>query len=81
MILAVPADTAVANPDASTVATAVLLLLHAPVPPPSTTPLAVYVAIAPIQSGEVPEIVPAVTFGLTTIGIVAGSGALQPVTV
>ena len=81
MILAVPADTAVTNPDASTVAKAVLLLLHAPVPPLSTTPMAWYVAVAPIQSGEVPEIDATAGSGLTSIGIVAGSGALQPVTV
>ena len=45
MIVAVPALTAVTTPVvAFTVATAVLLLDHAPVPvPPNTTPLAVYV--------------------------------------
>ena len=41
MILDVPADTAVTRPFASTVAIAVLLLLHDPVPPLSTTVLAV----------------------------------------
>ena len=42
MILDVPAETAVTTPVvAFTVATAVLLLLHAPVPPLSTTVLAV----------------------------------------
>jgi hypothetical protein len=42
MILVVPAETAVTTPDAEfTVAMAVLLLLQVPVPPPSTTELAV----------------------------------------
>ena len=40
--------------DASTVATRGSLLLQAPVPPPNTTPLAVYVAGPPIHSGLVP---------------------------
>ena len=40
IILHVPAVTPVTRPAALTVATAGLLLLHAPVPPPSTTPLA-----------------------------------------
>ena len=71
MILAVPADTAVTTPDASTVATVVLLLLHAPVPPPSTTPLAVYVAVAPIQSGEVPLTEVMAAFAVTVIACCA----------
>ena len=41
MILHVPAVTPVTKPAALTVATAGTLLLHAPVPPPSTTPFAV----------------------------------------
>ena len=69
VIVAVPALTAVTTPDASTVATAVLLLDHAPVPlPPSTTPLAVYVEVAPIQSVPfvvVTEVIAA--FGFTII--------------
>ena len=41
VIMLVPADTPVTTPVAFTVATAGLLLLHAPVPPLRTTPLAV----------------------------------------
>ena len=60
--MVVPAPTAVTNPDvAFTVATDVLLLLQ--VPPAS--PSLVYVAVAPIQSGDVPLTVPALTLGLT----------------
>jgi hypothetical protein len=55
MILHVPAATPVTRPvDELTVATAVLLLLHDPVPPLNTIPLAVYVAVPAIQSGLVP---------------------------
>ena len=54
MIFAVPAPTAVTNPAASTVATLVLLLLHAPVPPPKTTVLAEYVAVCPTHNAPVP---------------------------
>ena len=48
---AIPVTTPV---DELTVAIAVLLLLQAPVPPPKTTPVVVYVAVAPIHSGVVP---------------------------
>ena len=41
IMLHVPAEIPVTDPAALTVATAGLLLLHAPVPPPRTTPLAV----------------------------------------
>ena len=41
MMLQFPAVIPVTNPDAFTVAIAALLLLHAPVPPPNTTVLAV----------------------------------------
>jgi hypothetical protein len=54
IILHDPTDTPVTNPDALTVATNVLLLLHAPVPPLKTIPFAVYVAVLVIQSGLVP---------------------------
>ena len=49
-----PAVTPVTKPAALTVAMAALLLLHAPVPPLSTTPFAEYVAVPPIQRGLVP---------------------------
>ena len=66
MILVVPALTAVTTPvDGSTVATAVLLLLQAPAPPPRTTPEAEYVAVALIQSGDVPDTEATAAFGVT----------------
>ena|SRR5258706_562442 len=61
VILDVPAATAVTNPVLEfTVATEPLVLLHAP----PAVPLLVYVAVALMQSGELPLTVPAVTFGL-----------------
>ena len=76
MILAVPALTAVTNPDdALTVATAALLLLQ----DPPTSPSLVYVAVAPIQSGEVPFTVPALAFGFTVNVFDEFTGALQPI--
>ena len=58
----VPALTVVAKPVAAfTVATAVFVLLQLP---PAVLVL-VYVAVAPIQSGDTPLIVPVLTFGLT----------------
>ena len=79
MIFVVPALTAVTNPElAFTVATVVLELLQ--IPP--AVPLLVYVAIAPIQSGEVPLTVPPFTFGFTVRVFEALRGvALQPITV
>ena len=53
---------AVTLPAPSTVTTEVFELLH--VPPAS--PLLLYAAVALIHKGVVPEIVPAVAFGLTT---------------
>ena len=64
MILVLPAATAVTVPLAATVAVAVVLLDQAPVPPPNTTPLAVYAALAPIHSGDVP-----VTDVTTALGV------------
>ena len=62
VISAVPAVTPVTSPvEAFTVATAVLLLLHAP----PVVPLLVNVTGLLIHSGVVPVMVPAVTFGLT----------------
>jgi hypothetical protein len=62
VIFVVPALSAVTNPVvAFTVATEVLLLDHAP----PVVALLLYVAAAPIQSGEGPLTVPADTFGET----------------
>ena len=58
----VPAATAVTNPVVVfTVATDVLVDDHAP----PAVPLLLYVAVAPIQSGEAPLTVPALTLGDT----------------
>ena len=58
----VPALTAVTKPEiALTVATDVFELLQLP----PEVPLLVYVAVAPIQSGDVPLTVPALTLGST----------------
>ena len=74
--MVVPAPTALTSPDAAlTVATEVLLLLQ--VPPAS--PVLLYVADEPIQSGEVPLTVPAVAFGFTVNVCDALTGLLQPV--
>ena len=76
MIAVVPAESAVTAPvEAFTVATAVLLLLHEP----PALPLLVYVAVAPIQSGDTPLTVPALAFGLTVKVFDALTGLLQPV--
>ena len=76
---AVPADPPDTNPvDAFTVATAVLLLLHAPVPPPITTPFAVKVAVEPIQSGVVPVTDVMVAFGVMVTDCFAVFVPLQP---
>jgi hypothetical protein len=75
VILVVPADTAVTRPvDEFTVATAVLLLLH----DPPAVPLLVYVAVCPMQSGDVPFTVPADTFAFTVSDCDALTGAPQP---
>ncbi len=78
MILAVPAVTPVITPEALTVATAVLLLLH--VPPAS--PLLLYVVVPAIQIVEgVPLTVPGLAFGLTVTDFDAVKFEPQPVTV
>ena len=78
MIVVVPAPTAVTTPvEASTVATAVLLLLH----DPPASPVLLYVADEPIQSGEAPVTVPALAFGLTITVADELAGPLQPLTV
>ena len=72
----VPEATAVTSPvAASTVATAVLLLLH--VPP--VVPLLLKVAAEPTQSVDVPETVPADTLAFTVTAINAETGLPQPV--
>src|SRR4029078_1640334 len=59
VISVVPAVTAVTSPvDAFTVATEVLVLLHAP----PAVPLLVYIVVAPMQIGVLPLTVPSVTF-------------------
>ena len=75
MIFVVPVLTAVTTPDeAFTVATEALLLLHEP----PASPLLLYVAVEPIQSGDVPLTVPAFTFGLTVNILKLLTGLLQP---
>ena len=74
--MAIPALIAVTNPDdALTVATAGSLLLQEP----PVLPLLEYVAVWPIQSGEVPLIVPALAFGLTVNVLDEFTGLLHPV--
>ena len=71
----VPAATAVTKPlDEFTVATPVLELLQLP----PDVPLLVYVAVAPIQSGDVPLTVPALTFGFTVKVIDDETGLPHP---
>ena len=75
MIVVVPALKAVTAPVvASTDATAGLLLLH----DPPASPSLLYVAVEPIQSGEVPLTVPAFAFGFTVSEADALNGALHP---
>ncbi len=75
-MFAVPALTAVTSPLAAfTVATAVLVLLHAP----PASPLLLYVAVAPIHNGVVPLTVPALALALTVKVLNADTGLLQPV--
>ncbi len=75
-MFAVPALTAVTRPLAAfTVATAVLLELHAP----PASPVLLYVAVAPIHKGLVPLTVPALAFALTVKLCDADTGLLQPV--
>jgi hypothetical protein len=64
-MLQLPAATADTSPvEELTVATAVLLLLHTPVPPPKTTELAEYIAIPLLQSGVAPLTEAMLAFGL-----------------
>jgi hypothetical protein len=45
---------------------------------PPASPLDVYVTVAPIHNGEVPETVPALALGLTVTDFCAETGVLQP---
>jgi hypothetical protein len=75
MILQLPAAAAVTNPVLGlTVANAVLELDQ--VPP--VFPFAVNVLVVPVQSGLVPEILPAEALGLMVIDFVEETGPLQP---
>ena len=66
MIFVVPLVKPVTTPVlAPTLATVGLDELQEPVPPPSSTPLAVYVGVFPIQSGEVPVTEVIAAAGLT----------------
>ena len=79
VISAVPAPMAVTRPVAGlTVATLVFVLLQLP----PASPLVLYVAVAPIHKGEVPDTTPALTFGLTVRMALALSGLFpQPINV
>ena len=61
-----------------TVATAALLLLHAPVPPLNTTVFAVYVAVPAIHSGVVPDTEAILAFGLIVTDCCADTVPPQP---
>jgi hypothetical protein len=79
MILQEPADTPVTNPvEELTVATDALLLLQAPVPPPSTTPVVVYVAVPPIHRGLVPVTDVIAAFGVMVTPCCADTVPPQP---
>ena len=71
-----PAATAVATPEELTVAMAVLLLLHAPVPPLNTTVFAVYCDVAPTHNDEVPVTDATLAAGLavTVTGVLVTDG-------
>ena len=72
-----PAATAVTTPVELTVAIEVFELVHAP----PLVPLLLYCVVAPIQSGDVPLTVPALTFAFT-VRLCAAVAVLQlPVTV
>src|SRR6185369_14419587 len=79
MIWAVPCACAVTSPlVGSTVATVVLSLLHAAVPPPRTAPLAVKVVVALVQSGLVPVTEVTLAFGSTVNNCCCDGVPLQP---
>ena len=78
IMLALPAVTPVTTPDASTVATAVLSLLHAPLPLFNTTELAVYVVLPPIHTDDEPVTEAMLAFGLIVIACWADTVPPQP---
>jgi hypothetical protein len=59
----------VTTPDELTVATEILLLLHAPVPPLRTTELALYEAVAPSHIGVSPVTEAILALGITVIDV------------
>jgi hypothetical protein len=61
-----------------TVATAALLLLHAPVPPLRITPLAVYVDVPPIHKGLTPVTEATAAFGFIVTACWADTVPPQP---
>ena len=77
-VLPPPVATAVTVPLDATVATAVLLLDQAPVPPPKVTPDTVYAAVVPGHSGVVPLTVPATALGVTVSALDAVLVPVQP---
>ena len=80
MILLVPAPTVVTTPvEELTIATPVLLLLHVPVPPESTTVLAVYVVVPGTDKGVVPVTEPMLALGLTVRFANEETGEKHPV--
>jgi hypothetical protein len=79
IMLVVPVVTAVTTPVAEfTVATAVLLLLQVPVPPPRTTEVAVYVVVCPVHKGVVPVTEATLALGFTVTVCCADLVPLQP---
>ena len=73
-MLQVPAATAVTTPeDALTVATPVLLLLHAPLPPLNNTSFALNVVVVPMHMPEAPVTEPMLEFGY----VVSVTGVLE----
>ena len=77
-VLPPPVATAVTVPLDATVATAVLLLDQAPVPPPKVTPDTVYAAVVPGHRGVVPLTVPATALGVTVSALDAVLVPVQP---
>ena len=78
VILLDPAATPVTTPPEVTVATPVLLLLHAPVPPLVTTEPAVYVVVLPIHIEAVPVTEPTLALGIIVIACNADFVPPQP---
>ena len=79
-MLQVPTPVAVTKPvEELTVATNSSLLLHAPVPLPNTTPLAVQVVVAPTHNGLVPPVTEDISeMAITVIDCCAEGMPLHP---